>query len=151
MKQTQYPITLNYQLNAVPSKQNDSSISLQQLVSTLVTNSLPAADRSNSIVVNNVGQGIALGKATQKAIPVIREILSTVVNNSRNGEIYITAEKFCDVVIVEVQERNNYNGYALAFSIGSIEPDAAKLGGHISIKGPQQKVATVSFSFPFAA
>jgi hypothetical protein len=29
-----------------------------------------------------------------------------------------------------------------------MEPVAALMGGHISIKGQQQKVTTISFSFP---
>jgi hypothetical protein len=47
-----------------------------------------------------------------------------------------------------MQERNNYNGYALAFSLKSIEAYAAMIGGNIGIKDPQKLVTTVSFSFP---
>lgn len=126
----------------------DTAISLQYLVSSLVNSSLPAAKDNNTHLVNEVGQGVALGTRIHKAISIINDLLSIVVANSRNGEIHISAERFRDVVIVEIQERNNYNGYALAYSIGSIEPDAALVGGHISIKGSQQKVTTISFSFP---
>jgi hypothetical protein len=84
----------------------------------------------------------------QQVITVMKDILTTVVANSRNGNIHITAERYKDVVIVEIQERNNYNGYALSFSIGSIEPEAASIGGHLTIRGQQQKVTTISFSFP---
>lgn len=126
-----------------------STISLKQLVSNLVISSLPSANHNNTCVVNEVEQGIVLGTDMHKAIDVIGDILRTVVANSRNGNIHITAERFRDVVILEIQERNNYNGYALAFSIGSIEPDAASAGGYISMKGPQQKVTTISFSFPY--
>lgn len=126
----------------------DTAISLQYLVSSLVNSSLPAAKDNNTHLVNEVGQGVALGTRIHKAISIINDLLSIVVANSRNGEIHISAERFRDVVIVEIQERNNYNGYALAYSIGSIEPDAALVGGHISIKGSQQKITTISFSFP---
>ncbi len=130
-----------------------TAISLQQLINYLVNSSLPAANSNNTHVVNEVGQGIALGASMHNAIAVMKDLLYTVVANSRNGDIHITAERFRDEVTLEIQERNNYNGYALAFSIGSLEPDAASLGGHISINGPQQRVTTISFSFPnqFAA
>lgn len=127
----------------------DTAISLQQLVSNLVNSSLPAAKHNNTHLVNEVEQGIALGKAEMhKTLSVIRDILNAVVTNSRNGEIHITADRYRGVVVLEIQERNNYNGYALAYSIGSIEPEAALVGGHITIKGPHQKVTTISFSFP---
>ena len=122
--------------------------SLQHLVNSIVDNYRPAADRNNTQVLNDVKQEIAFGNVMQKAIELMNDLLATVVVNSRNGEIHITAEKFKDVVIVEIQERNNYNGYALSSSINSIAPEAAALGGYISIKGPQQKVTTISFSFP---
>ncbi|NOT50824.1 MAG: hypothetical protein HOP10_06070 [Chitinophagaceae bacterium] len=123
--------------------------SLQQLVSNLVNNFLPAAHRNNTQLVNEVRQEIALGKSvTQSTIAVMSDLLSTVIINSKNGEIHISAERFSNTVTLEIQERNNYNGYALAFSVGAIEPLAHSFGGHIRINGPQKRVATISFSFP---
>ena len=121
---------------------------LEQLVSDLVNDSLPAANQNKTFVVNEVEQGIALGTNMQHAIGIMGDILTTIVINSNKGDIHITAERFRDIVTLEFQERNNYNGYALAYSIGGIEPLAALVGGHISMKGPQQKVTTISFSFP---
>ncbi len=125
-----------------------TQLSLQQLINNLVSSSLSDANRHNTQVVNEVRQGIALGTSTQSVIAIMSDLLSTIVANSQNGEIHITAERFSDTVILEIQERNNNNGYALAFSIGAIEPQAHSFGGHIKINGPQKKVATVSFSFP---
>jgi hypothetical protein len=125
-----------------------TAISLQQLVSDLVENSLPAASHNNTLVLNEVRQGIALGSSTQRAVDVMNELLFTIVVNSRNGDIHITADRYHDVVTLEIQERNNYNGYALAYSITSMETDAARLGGHITIKDSGKKIATILFSFP---
>ncbi len=126
----------------------DPGTSLQQLVNTLINNSLPAAAHNKTKVMNDVGQGVVILHDDSNVITILHELLDTVVQNSHFGEIHITAERYSGVVIIEIQERNNYNGYALAYSIGSIEPDAALVGGHISMKGQQQKVATISFSFP---
>lgn len=130
-----------------------AQLSLQQLINNLVRSSLPVANRNNTQLVNDIRQEIALGTSTQSVIAIMTDLLSTVINNSQNGEIHITAERFKDTVLLEIQERNNNNGYALAFSIGAIEPKAASLGGYIKINGPQKRVATISFSFPdqFAA
>ncbi|MEO7925002.1 MAG: hypothetical protein ABIR30_15075 [Chitinophagaceae bacterium] len=126
----------------------DKAISLNQLVHNLVSNSLPAAMNNKSSVVNEVGQDVVVGSEMSTISGILCDLLTTVVINSRNGEIHITADRYRDVVTLEIQERNNYNGYALAYSIGTFEPDALKIGGHISIKGSKQKVTTVSFSFP---
>lgn len=77
-----------------------------------------------------------------------RRFVSNCVVNSRNGEIHITADRYYSLVIVEIQERKNYNGYALSYSVGSLATEAAACGGYLSIKGPQQKVTTITFSFP---
>ncbi len=122
--------------------------SLQNLLNRLVDHSLPAAIQNKSSVVNEVHSDIVIDGSNVKLVGLISELLSTVVSNSRQGEIHITADRFSDMVILSIQERNNYNGYALAFSISSMEPEASRVGGHISIKGPQQKIATISFSFP---
>lgn len=126
----------------------DAAVSLHLLIDNLVNSTLSAANHHQTNVINEVEQEIALGAAMHRTITVIKDILHTVIANSRHGDIHITANRFKEVVILEIQERNNYNGYALAFSIGSIEPDAASVGGHITIQGQQQKVATISFSFP---
>lgn len=125
-----------------------STISLKQLVNNLVSNSKPVANCNKTYIVNDVKAAIILPSTLVRAISVITDLLTIVVSNSRNGDIHITAERSEDVIIFEIQERNNYNGYALAFSIGSMEPVASSLGGHITIKGPQRKVTTVSFIFP---
>jgi len=126
----------------------NTPISLQQLVSNLVSDFLSAAIRHHTQVVNEVRQEIALGAQNQSALAVISDLLNTVVANSCNGEIHISAEKYRDVLILNIEERNNYNGYALAYSVGAIEPAAASAGGHISVSGPQKKIITITFSFP---
>ena len=126
----------------------DSDLSLQKFVNNLVISSLPAAKHFNTNLINEVKQNVAIGAMVCRAFPIISDLITTVVVNSRNGDIHISAARVKDVVILEIQERNNNNGYALAYSIGSLEPDAAMVGGHISINGPQKKVTTISFSFP---
>lgn len=117
----------------------------------LIADISPAALDNQSCMSNEVGKEILIDGNNQKLIALISELLGTVVANSRNGEIHITADRFSDVVILSIQERNNYNGYALSYSVRCMEEEAIKMGGHISINGPQQRVATVSFSFPAQA
>ena len=123
-------------------------LSLQQLISKLVNNSLPAAHEKNTKLLNEIGQGIVLEATMKKTITLINDLLNTVVANSRNGEIHISAERHRGQVILKIQERNNYNGYALSSSIGTLEPDAVSAGGYLSMSSQQKIVTTICFSFP---
>ncbi|MBI3138784.1 MAG: hypothetical protein HYZ15_09385 [Sphingobacteriales bacterium] len=128
-------------------------ISLNQLIKNLVDHSLPAAFQHHTRIVNEVDRELILGPGAEQLLDVLDELLEAVIRNSKEGDIHITADRYRDMVLLQIEERNNYNGYALSFSVGSIEPDAAKIGGHISIEGARKRQATISFSFPgqFAA
>jgi len=130
-----------------------TGISLQQLVCNLIDRSWPVALHNRTHVVNQVGRELVLGFDNENVVSVIRDLLSAIIENSCDGEIYIWAEKYSDVIMLLIEERNNNNGFALSFSIGSIEPYAARIGGHISIEGIRQRKTLISFSFParFAA
>ena len=131
----------------------DAGISLQQLVNNLVNESLCTAYHNKTRIVNEVAGDFVLGTNDENVVAVIKELLSVTIFNSSNGEIHVSAERYRDMVILLIEERNNNNGFALSFSIGSIEPEAAKIGGHIVIEGTRKKRTLITFSFPvqFAA
>ncbi len=134
-----------------PADTIKAGTSLRLLVNRLVSNSLTPAAHDKNHIVNEVPGELRMTADESKVAPVISELLATVVANARNGNIHISAEKCRGMLILEIQERNNYNGYALASSIKSIEPLARMIGGNISMSAPQQLVITISFSFPNTA
>ena len=125
-----------------------TSISLQLLVNQLVVNLTGTLIQNKIVVENEVSSEFKMLTDLTSVVPVINELLTTVVANARNTCILITAEKFSDVVTLSIQDRNNFNGYALSFSLMAIGQHARFIGGDISIEGAQKRVATVSFSFP---
>jgi hypothetical protein len=126
-------------------------VSLQLLINQLLTPSMPKAFHSKTLVINEVARNIELSRDNAAIAPVVRDLLSTVISNARNGQIYISAERFRDIVTLQIQERNNYNGYALGYSVRTLEQDAAAYGASISINGEQKRVVTISISFPGVA
>jgi len=124
-----------------------SGISLQQLINQLLGNSMATAFRNKSLVINEVTNDVMLAKEKITIAPVIRDLLATVIANSSNGQIYISAERFRDIITVQVQERSNNNGYALASSLRIVEAAATLIGGNLTINGAQQRVVTISLSF----
>ena len=129
------------------SKTTTHAPSLKSLINHLLRHPLSETmRRSDSSIKNEIPAEICM--LTNKVSPVIQELLSTIINNSRKGRIHIRAERFRDIIILEIEDQSNYNGYALDYSIRSIEPLARSVGGNISIKGQQQLETTISFSFP---
>ncbi|MDP4262280.1 MAG: ATP-binding protein [Bacteroidota bacterium] len=123
--------------------------SLQSLINHLLRHSLSDLLRqSDSSVMNEIPANLNLAIDENKVTPVIKELLTTVLNNARKGRIHIRADRFRDIIILEIEDQSNYNGYALEYSVRSIEPLARMVGGYISIKGKQQLDTTISFSFP---
>ncbi|MGQ0738369.1 MAG: hypothetical protein ACT4OJ_04850 [Bacteroidota bacterium] len=136
------------QLNTGYPAHENTRLPLQQLVDGLVGNSLPITMSRNSEVVNEVGRGVILQSVDYRLIGLVDELLTTVITNSRKGDIHISAEKRAQDLVLHIEERNNYNGYALSFSIGTMMGDAALMGGRIDISSPNKLVTVISLSLP---
>ncbi|RYF96232.1 MAG: hypothetical protein EOO00_03235 [Chitinophagaceae bacterium] len=125
-----------------------SSVSLQCLLDT-VLKKLPASIQNNKvIIVNRIHPSFMIEADPVTLAPVVSELINTVGRNARNTIITVRAEKFRDTVMLVMEDPNNYNGYALSFSLMGLEEQARFIGGDISITGARQRVATVSLSFP---
>jgi hypothetical protein len=125
-----------------------TGISLKKLISSLISSSSKAAAVNKVFILNEVSPEFRIPADQVKVISVIKELMTTMAFNGRNTCISVTAEKFTDIIILNFEDQNNNNGYALSFSLMAIEQQARFAGGDITIDGVQKKVATVSFSFP---
>ncbi|HEX7844483.1 MAG TPA: hypothetical protein VF476_01715 [Chitinophagaceae bacterium] len=139
---------MKQQLNTGLPGNKKTATPLRNLINLLVSDSLATAIEQKTMIINEVPANLHLTADTSRLGPVISELLATVVSNSRKGRIHITAERFKELIILHVEDRNNYNGYALAYSIKSIEPMATMVGGNITMKGEQKLETMISFSFP---
>jgi hypothetical protein len=123
--------------------------SLQSLVNLLLRHSLTDMMRdSDSSVINEIPAELCTIVEESKVTPVIKELLAAVIANARKGRIHIRADRFRDIIILEILDQSNYNGYALDYSIRSIEPLARMAGGYISVKDQQRLETSITFSFP---
>lgn len=132
----------------LPAGATSTGISLQQLINRLVDRSQRRNYQYLSSISNEVPVDFMVIGDENKLSPVIDDILSTIVMNAKNGDIHITAERFNDIATLQIEDRNSYNGYAVASRLHCIEPDARRIGGHIGLQGKNQLVSKISFSFP---
>lgn len=136
------------QLKAGYGSADINGIRLQQLIDGLVGNSLPIAMSKGSVVVNEVGRGVVLRSLDYRLTGLLDMLLNTVIENSRSGDIHISAERRNQELVLHIQERNNYNGYALSFSVGALADDAAIIGGRLEMQSPNKLSTTISLSIP---
>lgn len=122
--------------------------SLTTLVDELLLEVEPLAQQSKTILLNEMEPAFFTAASGSALSVVIREILQSMLQCARQGRIHIYAEKFGDHITLEFEERNNFNGYALAFRLCSVEPLAREAGGYLSVKGEKSLLARISFSFP---
>lgn len=123
-------------------------ISLHSLANDICSELMPLALRSTSVLVNEIPPSLCTTAQENAIAPFLRELVSAVLRNARQGRVHLSADKFGDVISIYVEDQNNYNGYALSSSIAQMEPLARVMGGFLSLKGAQQLIATVTFSFP---
>ncbi len=123
-------------------------ISLRQFVTDLLNNSLGAAEENMTTVSNVVDEGVILQGLDAQKCDLIEMIIHKVISNSRNGEIYISSEFTQNRLELRVTDRNNFNGYGLSFSMGSIAVHANRAGAWLQLINPRQREASIVLSFP---
>ena len=121
--------------------------SLCCLVHRLCQPALTVANNSRTTLFNEIPPELLTIAEEAQIGPVIEEVLHSVIRCAKNGKIHITAERFRDLIVVEIEERNNYNGYALACTIQSLQPLVREIGGELTITGQQELFTTISLAF----
>jgi hypothetical protein len=105
-----------------------NGISLRKVVSRFVSSLSHSAAVNKVILLNQVSSEFRLPDEQVKVISVIKELLATMASNARDTCISVTAEKYRDIIILKFEDQNNYNGYALSFSLIAIEQHARFAG-----------------------
>src|SRR5436189_1853800 len=105
-----------------------NGISLRKVVSRLVSSLSHSAAVNKVFFLNQVSAEFRLPDEQVKVISVIKELLATMASNARDTCISVTVEKFRDIIILKFEDQNNYNGYALSFSLIAIEQHARFAG-----------------------
>ena len=129
--------------------ENPVKPSLQYIVDNLILALAAVASRNNNTIINEVPSHIRLGNDQNAVSSVIDGLLRSVIFNTRESCIRVTAqllyEKF---MVIAVKDTNSFNTYGIACSLQDVVPLAQKLGGELDIMSQRQKITTISFKFP---
>src|SRR5258705_4687554 len=90
------------------SKATANGVSLKSLINQLLRHTLSETMcRSDSSVMNEIAPEMYMISDESKVSPVIRELLATIISNSRKGRIHIRADRFRDIIILEIEDQSN--------------------------------------------
>lgn len=128
--------------------QENSRIPLRQLIDGLVGNSLSIAAGNSTVVLNEVGGGVILQNGSGRFVQLLDDIIRAVISNSRRGDVHISDEKKKGNLVLHIEDRSNYNGYALSFRVGTLALDAALMGGSLEVVNPNSLETVVLLSVP---
>jgi hypothetical protein len=92
-------------------------LNLKKLTSLLLQQSLPVACRKQNLLINDVPDSIFLGKDKALAIPVIRGLITSILSNTENACIRLSARIFDGMIFLKVSDgkENNYCGVIEGF------------------------------------
>lgn len=121
--------------------------SLRDLVGRVSNNYLSVAAQHKNFIVNDVPFDMGIDYNHSWISSIVNGLFETVVRNARETCIRVTARRYGYVVVLEVKESGNVNGYSMAIGLQEVNTLAEKIGGCLNIS-VQQPMTTVAFSFP---
>ena len=124
-----------------------SHLPLHLIVSRISNGSLSSATRKNSFIINDVPNDLEVNTDEHMLATVFGSLLNTVINNTENCCIRISAKLYGRVVLLHLKESHRLNSPAFAGNLRQVQQLAEKIGGTVSISNDRNEVTTIVFSF----
>lgn len=121
---------------------------LKKLTGGLISSFLPVASRNRSFFVNNIPDQLEVEHNKEWITSVINGLLKAVVNHARETCIQLSARKYGETVVLEIQESGCISTYAMACGLQDVQSMAEKIGGSLSISIRKPTSTMIAFSFP---
>lgn len=121
---------------------------LKKLTGGLITSFLPAATRNRSFFVNNIPDQLTIAHNREWIASVISGLLKAVVNHARETCIQLSARKYGENIVLEIQESGCISTYAMACGLQDVQSMAEKIGGNLNISIRKPTCTMIAFSFP---
>jgi hypothetical protein len=125
----------------------NAGTSLSLIVKQVCLSLMADANCSQTTLTTEISPELQLPQSVKEIEPVICSLLESLVSCAKNGRIHISAERFRDLIVLQFEEHNNYNGYALEYSVQALQPLARRVGADLTMKDQQKLHTTISLSF----
>jgi hypothetical protein len=121
---------------------------LRNMASCLANSFMPVAQRNKSYFVNDIPDELYIDTDPELVSSVLSGLLSAVVRNAKESCIRLSAKIYNNVILVHVQDYNNFNYSPVENGLQQLQSIAEKMGGNVSVTSQRHNVATFAFSFP---
>lgn len=121
---------------------------LQRLVDSIVSQITPETVAGNSRIVNEINPLLVLKTDPEIVESVIRDLITTLLENNRNRHIRISAKEYGNILLVHVKDFNNENPTMSETLPFSIIDKAKMISGYVGVTRHFDNTTVVAFSFP---
>jgi hypothetical protein len=125
-------------------KQKEST--LHSIVDDLIHDAAPLAVHNKNFVINNIPADLQLQANGTIVTSVLSRLFNTVIRNTQNSGIMISAKVYGMVVLVQVRSNGNISP-GLPEDMGHASLKAQKTGGVIEMVHCENKEASVAYCF----
>lgn len=102
-------------LNPPPVKKN---ISLKQYIHKVVNGSLLKTTEDKIYVTCQIDAGIELRTDDNRILDMVKQLVNDTLCNLRDSDVFISAEKDRNAIVLLIEERNKLSGLSLSYSMG---------------------------------
>lgn len=129
------------------SEQSATCIGLHKCVNQVITDFLPCAAAHSNKIINDVSPKMLVSTDKQTLTTVIARLLDTVLHNSQNNNIHVSAKLIGNITLIHIRSSNATYSDSIVSSMENTELQAEKIGGCLTISNSKLHDLTLSFTF----
>ena len=138
-------MTTEFSGTNVPSEQ--SQVALHLMINQLSVSTMPSATRRGSYIMNEIPSEIYVRADSQKLATVLGTLLNTVISQSSDSCIRVSAKPFGDVMLVHIRDHHNLSGRRFNVCLGQAQKMAEIIGGTVTVNEYREAETTIALSF----
>lgn len=120
---------------------------LREMIAQLLKTMLPQTVTNKSVFINEIPSKLTLSTDLSLVSAVLNGMLSSVVKNTRETYIWLSARVYGHVVLVHIRRQGNINT-SIQQEVSSLHALAEKILGSVSLDSDRNDMATLTFGFP---
>lgn len=124
-----------------------SQVALHLMINQLAVSTMPSAARRRSFIMNDIPSEVYVRANAQKLAAVLGSLLNTVINQSSDSCIRVSAKPYGDVMLVHIKDLHNLNGRTFSVCLGQAQKMAATIGGTVTVNEYRKEMTTIALSF----
>jgi hypothetical protein len=128
-------------------EQKSTCIALYKCISQVITDLQSCTTERSNIIINDVLPGMLVSTDKNLLTSVTSNLLGTIVMNSQDNTIHISAKLIGNITLIHVRSSNAASNDSIIDAMQKIELLAETLGGCLTISNNRMNGLTLAFTF----